>query len=360
MTDNPNWMLYGASGYTGQLIARHAVAVGQRPLLAGRNAESLTPLARELGCETRIFPLDDPAAIAEHLSGTRTVLNCAGPFSRTAQPLIEACLVARANYLDITGEIGAIEAAAVRGPQAEQAGVTLMPAVGFDVVPTDCLAAMLAQRLPGAESLQLAFAFTGGLSRGTAKTALEALPEGGRARINGRIERVPVGWKSMQVPFRDGPRWAMTIPWGDVASAYYTTGIPNIEVYLATPRIQIRIARRIGWVFKALNWPPLAHFLQRQIDRRPPGPDAQQRERERSSLWGRVTTAEGACVSATLETQSGYQLTMFTAVEAVARAQAGLTPGFMTPARALGPDFILRFPHTDLRWEAESRLAMRV
>ncbi len=355
MNDTPNWLLYGANGYTGELIARHAVANGQRPILAGRNAETLTQLAAELGCEQRVFALDEPAAIAKQLVGASTVLNCAGPFSRTARPMIEACLLAGANYLDITGEIGVIEWAAACDERAKAAGLTLLPAVGFDVVPTDCLAAMLAERLPGAARLELAFAFTGGMSRGTAKTMLESLPDGCRARIDGRIERVPTGWKSMRVPFRDRMRWAMTIPWGDVASAFHTTGIPNIEVYAAAPRSQIRIARTFRWTLKLLKFAPLAAFARHQIDRRTPGPDAATRERERTSLWGRVTNADGKSVSATLETQSGYQLTMLTAFEAVRRTQAGVAKGFQTPARAFGSQFILEFPQTDVRWESDSR-----
>ncbi len=174
MSDPANWILYGASGYTGELIARHAVARGERPILAGRNAESIGRLAAELGCEQRVFGLDDPAAVRAGLAGAATVLNFAGPFSRTAGPMIAACLAAQANYLDITGEIEVIELAAQRHEQAQAAGVTLLPAVGFDVVPTDCLAALLAERLPGAQRLELAFAFTGLMSRGTAKTMLEA------------------------------------------------------------------------------------------------------------------------------------------------------------------------------------------
>jgi short subunit dehydrogenase-like uncharacterized protein len=356
MNNSPNWLLYGANGYTGELIARHAVANGHRPILAGRNAESLGRLAGELGCEKRIFSLDDPPAIAKQLTGASTVLNCAGPFSRTARPMIEACLLAGANYLDITGEIGVIEAAAACDVRAKAAGVTLLPAVGFDVVPTDCLSAMLAARLPDAVRLELAFAFTGGMSRGTAKTMLESLPDGGRARIDGRIQRVPTGWKSMRVPFRNGTRWAMTIPWGDVASAFYTTGIPNIEVYTAAPRSQIRIAQSFRWTLKLLKLAPLAAFARWQIDRRAPGPTGHARESEGTSLWGRATKADGTSISATLETLSGYQLTMLTAVEAVERVQAGVARGFQTPARAFGSDFILEFPRTDVRWESAERM----
>ncbi len=278
MNDAPNWLLYGTNGYTGELIARHAVALGQRPILAGRNAERLTKLAGELGCEMRIFSLAGPStggpstdaapAIAKHVSGTSTVLNCAGPFSRTARPMVEACLLAGANYLDITGEIAAIEAAAGCDARARAAGVTLMPAVGFDVVPTDCLAALLAERLPGAVRLELAFAFTGGMSRGTAKTMLESLPQGGRRgslAASSAADRLEV----------DAGAVSRSSALGDDHSLgrrgqreFYTTGIPNIEVYAAAPRSQIRLAHSFRPLLKLLHFAPLARFARRQIDRR--------------------------------------------------------------------------------------------
>jgi short subunit dehydrogenase-like uncharacterized protein len=236
MSSTPRAMIYGANGYTGRLIARHAVERGLKPVLAGRNREAIATLAAELGCEAVDFELQQPAQIADHLRGISAVLHCAGPFSQTARPMMDACLLAQADYLDITGEIDVILAAVSRGDRAKQAGVALIPAVGFDVVPSDCLAAMLSDRLPAARVLQLAFSGAGGLSAGTAKTMVEALPGGGRVRIDGEIRHVPIAWKTLEIPFRHGKQWGMTIPWGDVASAYYSTGIANIEVYATAPR----------------------------------------------------------------------------------------------------------------------------
>src|SRR6185312_2517694 len=127
------------------------------------------------------------------------------------KPLMEATMEARVHYLDITGEIAVIEQGAAFGQRAAAAGVSLMPAVGFDVVPSDCLAAMLAERLPTARVLQLAFAGTGGLSAGTAKTMVESLPGGGRVRIDGEIRQVPTAWKTLEIPFRHRTQWGMTI-----------------------------------------------------------------------------------------------------------------------------------------------------
>lgn len=352
MSSQPaEWMIYGAYGYTGRLIAEEAVRRGMKPMLAGRDARRLEPLAAQLGCPSRAFSLDRPESIAPRLTGIQTVLNCAGPFSATAEPMMDACLNAHANYLDITGEIAVIEAGAARNDAAREAGVTLMPAVGFDVVPTDCLAAMLAQRLPGATLLQMAFHGIQTVSPGTAKTMLEAIPAGGRARVDGRIVAVPTAWKTLEIPFRAGVRPAVTVPWGDVASAWYSTGIPNIEVYLALPGVQIRCMRAVRWLLPTLRASWLRRLLQGAVRWFIAGPTAQQREKQRSSFWGRVTDATGNQVQATLETTSGYRLTVWTALACVEKVLAGAAPsGFVTPSQAFGAEFCLSIPETDVRW----------
>ncbi len=352
MSQPPRAMIYGVTGYTGRLIARHAVDRGLKPVLAGRNYEAVGALAGELDCPAVSFNLQQTAQIAEQLKGFSAVLNCAGPFSQTARQMMDACLAAGTDYLDITGEIDVILGAAARGEHATQAGVALIPAVGFDVVPSDCLAAMLADRLPGARVLQLAFSSTDGLSPGTAKTMIESLPSGGRARIDGEIRHVPTAWKTMEIPFRNGARWCITIPWGDVASAYYSTGIPNIEVYTVAPRNQIAWLRRLKFLLPLLAWKPLQNLAKRRIERSVKGPSDAQRESGRSSLWGRVSDDQGKSVSATLETLSGYRLTALTAVAALERTLGGQVPrGFSTASQALGKEFILSFPDTDIRWE---------
>lgn len=345
-------MIYGANGYTGRLIARRAVERGMKPTLAGRNEKAVSQLARELDCPYASFDVKDAGQIAKQIAGYTAVLHCAGPFSRTARQMMDACISAGADYLDITGEIDVIEWAAMRGQRADDAGVALIPAVGFDVVPSDCLAAMLADRLPGARVLQLAFSGTGGFSAGTTKTMLEALPSGGRARIDGEIRHVPTAWKTMEVPFRDGPQLGVTIPWGDVASAFYSTGIPNIEVYTTFGRKQIKQMRRFRFLMPMLALWPLQAIARRWVEKNVRGPSDEERTAGHSSLWGRVSDDRGASVSATLETQSGYQLTMLTAVAALERVLAGDVPrGFVTASQAFGKEFILSFPNSDIRWE---------
>jgi short subunit dehydrogenase-like uncharacterized protein len=336
------WMLYGANGYTGELIAREAVRRGHRPVLAGRSAEKIEPLAKDLDCDWRAFGLDDAA---KHLDGIRAVLHCAGPFSRTSGPMLRACLDAGASYLDITGELAVFEAVMRLDEEAKRRGVALIPGVGFDVVPTDCLAAMLARRLPDADELWLAFCPKGTtVSRGTAKTMLEGIGEGGAIRRDGRIVRVPVAFDARVIPFGCGPRMAMTIPWGDVSTAFHTTHIPNIRVYTATPPKTVKRLRLARRLLPLLSFRPLNRLLQKLADRRP-GPTAEMRSSGRMYLWGRAANRAGAEVSMTMTTPEGYAFTVVSAVNAVERLLASdVRAGSWTPSRYFGEEFVLTVP----------------
>ncbi|HEX9984272.1 MAG TPA: saccharopine dehydrogenase NADP-binding domain-containing protein [Thermoanaerobaculia bacterium] len=329
------WMIYGANGYTGELIAREAVKRGERPILAGRTAGKVEPLARELGCEARVFDLEQP-----DLRDVDAVLHCAGPFSRTSKPMVDACLAAGAHYLDITGEIAVFEAVLGRHDEAVQRGVTLLPGVGFDVVPTDCLAAMLARKLPGADELDLAFwTRGGGLSPGTTKTSLEGLGSGGAMRRDGRIVQVPLLHDARDIPFSGGTRYAATIPWGDVSTAYHTTGIPNIRVYTARSKKDVTRIRRLRPLLRLVGIPFINRLLQKSAARRP-GPDATRRADGRIYLWGRVAKRTGEEVTMTMECPEGYTFTVESSLRAVQKLRADAKrPGAFTPAVYFGEQF---------------------
>jgi short subunit dehydrogenase-like uncharacterized protein len=237
------------------------------------------------------------------------------------------------------------EALAALDEPAREAGVMLMPGVGFDVVPTDCLAAHLKQRLPGATQLALAFRGLNRLSRGTARTAVELGHEPGWVRRGGVLERVPVAYRSRTVDLGAGPVSAMTIPWGDVATAWYTTGIPDIETYLVVPPAVIRWARRGARLQGLLRYQGVRRVLQGLIQRTMRGPDHVAREREGAICWGEACDASGHCVRSRLTLPNAYTLTAWTALAIAQRVLAGdLRPGYATPAGVYGPDFILTFP----------------
>jgi short subunit dehydrogenase-like uncharacterized protein len=337
-------MIYGANGYTGELVAREAVRRGLAPILAGRNAAALRALGDELRLPIRTFALDDPTAVASALFGVRAVLCCAGPFVRTSAPMVAACLGTGAHYLDITGEIAVFERVLAQGEAAKKAGVCLLPGVGFDVVPTDCLAARLAAALPGATELDLAFyAEKGSMSRGTQKTMVESFPHAGAVRREGRIVPVPLAYDAREIDFGvpAGVRWAMTIPWGDVSTAWWSTGIPNIRVYTGASPKRIARMRRMQPLLPLLGWKPVKRFLQARIDRRAPGPSAEERATARVYLWGEARDAAGKRIEARLSTPEGYRLTAASAVSAVEKVLAGaVPPGAWTPSKAFGAGFV--------------------
>ena len=338
----PGFLIYGANGYTGALIARAAVARGHQPILAGRNAEPLMLLARSLGVEHRVFALDGPGPVAAGIQDVAVVLHCAGPFAHTSRPMVDACLRSGVHYLDITGEAAVFEALAARDREAEAANVMLLPGVGFDVVPSDCLAAHLKRRLPGACRLALGFQSSGRVSRGTATTMAENVAAGGLVRENGVLRRVPTAWKTRVIDFGTGPTKAITIPWGDLATAYYSTGIPNIEVYMAAPRglrVAARMSRYLGWLLGSAF---VQRILKQRIRAGPPGPTDQERAGGKSFLWGEVVDAAGQKAVARIRGLEGYTMTIRTALAAVERVLAGeAAPGFRTPSSVFGADFVL-------------------
>jgi short subunit dehydrogenase-like uncharacterized protein len=339
-------LIYGSYGYTGRLIVDEAMRRGLRPILGGRDAAAVRAQADQLRLEHRAFPLTEPRAVDAALDSVSAVMHCAGPFSRTSAPMIDACIRRGAHYLDITGEIAVFEAAAARDADARTAGVMLLPGVGFDVVPSDCLAAHLARRLPSATRLALAFDARGGLSRGTARTMLESSSSGGMVRRSGALERVPAAWRTRRIDFGDGrPLDATTIPWGDVSTAFYSTGIGTIEVYSATPPMARRVmiaSRHLGWLLRSA---PVRGLLGALIRRAPPGPSDEIRARTNSRLWGEVMDRRGRRAISRIIAPQSYALTALTAVAAVVKVLGGAaTPGFRTPSLAFGPDFILEIP----------------
>lgn len=334
------WLLYGANGYTGRLVIERAVAAGERPVLAGRSRAAVEPLAAAAGLEARIVSLDDGPALRAALADVDAVVHVAGPFSKTSAPMVAACLATRTHYLDITGEIDVFEAVLGQAEAARRAGVALLPGVGLDVVPTDCLAGRLAAALPGATELDLALYSAGGPSPGTAKTSLEGLAGGNRARVDGGIVTIPWGRPVREVAFADRTRLALPIPWGDVSTAWYTTGIPNIRTWLGLPRRAVRTIRLVSLAAPLLRARPVLAALQSLVARFQRGPDTATRRRCRTEFWGEARHPDGRRVQATMSAPDGYDLTADSCLRAVRLVLDGaVSPGAWTPTAAFGPDY---------------------
>ena len=337
------WMIYGANGYSAGLVIELAKKAGHDVILAGRNAQAIMELGQKHGLQTCTFGLDDKDVIVKCLQKIEIVLNCAGPFSKTAKAMVEACLVTKTVYLDITGEIDVFELIHAKHNELVKAGTTAIPGVGFDVVPSDCLAKMLSERMPEAHSLELAFyPKDSRFSPGTMKTMIEGLPSGGRIRRDNKIVQVPAASEVKDIEFIPGqPKTCATIPWGDISTAWHSTKIPNIKVFLKTTDSSLksmRMSRYTGWLFAI---PPVQALAKKLIGRKIQGPDAEKRAKARTLFWGEVKSSDGKVTTMRMETPEGYSLTAEAALKSVEHCLSRRPPpGALTPSVAFGAGFV--------------------
>jgi len=340
------FLLYGANGYTGQLTAKLAKEYNLEPILAGRNKASIQPLAESMQLPFRIVDLSDKEKLNEALKEVKVVVHTAGPFHQTAKQMIDACLQTHTHYLDINGDIGVFEFIKQCHEKAKDAGIMLLPGSGFDVVPTDCIALLLNNKLHDATHLKLAFATIGGsISHGTGMTMASRLGEKGAVRENGKIVRKALAHKGMWVNFGPKKLFVMTIPWGDVATAYYTTGIPNIESYTAikpTVYNALKFQFLFNWILRT-EW--LRNIVRKKISNRPAGPSDEMRANAKSLVWGEVSNEKGEKIHAALSGPEGYTLTAHSSLIIAKKILEGnFKPGFQTPAGCYGADLIMEVP----------------
>lgn len=337
------WMIYGANGYTGNLIAREAAKRGLKPILAGRNEAALQALSSELNLPYRAFGLDESEPLLAGLENIDLVLHCAGPFSVTAEPMMMACLEKRAHYLDITGEIGVFELAQSLSAKAKKQKIVLCPGVGFDVIPTDCLAARLHEQMPDAVSLALGFDSRSGLSAGTAKTTVETMKNGGQVRTDGVIQKVALGYKTREINYGNGTKFSVTIPWGDVSTAFHSTGIRNVEVYIPSSPKSVRMMKMANLAKPLLGLSVVQGVMKKQAGK-VEGPTEAARAKMPAFVWGEVTNQEGKKLVARLRTINGYSLTVLgsLAIASYILMEKSIPGGAYTPSKLMGSDFVER------------------
>jgi short subunit dehydrogenase-like uncharacterized protein len=340
-----SFLIYGSYGYTGQLIVEHALKQGLQPILAGRNVNLLRAQAGKHNLEYRAFRLKDTAKLDSALLEVDAVLHCAGPFVHTFRQMAEACLRTKRHYVDISGEIPGFEALAAMDNQAKDAGIMLLPGSGFDVVPSDCLAAHVKQRLPTATHFRLFVRGVGaGVSRGTAKSAIENMHRQGMIRRDGKLVQVPPAWNVLERDFGRGYTKVVSVGWGDVSTAYYSTGIPNIETYFAFPNTVISLLRSMRLIGPLLYNRPVKTILKLLINIFLQAPKEERRKNASVILIGEATHQNGGRAVSKLITPEGYTCTALTAVTIMNRILNGeYKTGFQTPSLAYGSDFIMRF-----------------
>jgi short subunit dehydrogenase-like uncharacterized protein len=343
-----NWLIYGATGYTGVLIAKEAVSRGHKPILSGRSIEKLKPLAESLGLNYKVVNLDKPHELEFGLRDVDLVLHCAGPFVNTSDIMIQACLRMGINYLDITGEIPVLEKTFSYHSKAIESKIALISGVGFDVVPTDCMAKYVSDLMPSASQLEIAFVAISTPSQGTAKSMVEMLPKGGMIRKSGKLEFYPLGKGSKKVIFSDGvERTILPIPWGDLASAFISTKIPNITTYSHYPESVITALPFLESSVRYLtDFEIVRNTLRKLIEFTVEGPNEEMRKSGKSLVYVKASDESGNSKEAWLETLEGY---LFTAKSSLLSVEAVLNTrpmGALTPSLAFGKDFIMQVPGT--------------
>lgn len=354
--NSSNWLLYGATGFTGELIVEEAVRQGMKPVIAGRSEARIREMAEKFGVEWKVFPLDDPQKIRAGIRGFACVLHAAGPFIHTAEPMMLACIDEGAHYLDITGEIPVFQIAARLGSRAEDTGIALIPGVGFDVVPTDCLARYVADASRGSENLEIAFAAISNPSQGTAKSAIEMMPRGFLTRRNGELQRISAGSGGKKVRFSDKERYVLPVSWGDLETAFHSTGIANITTYTSLSRGASMFLRALGPVMMLLfKFSPVRGLAKKFVDLFVRGPGAREQKDGRSYVYVKVSSAAGKSREAWLETIEGYVFTAKSALLCVREVIEKSPKGFKTPSVAFGYDLVLRIPGTRILDSIESQ-----
>jgi short subunit dehydrogenase-like uncharacterized protein len=338
-------MVYGANGYSARLITEELQKKNIRPILAGRNEKEIKLLAALYKCEYRIFDLDDDQKTIRELTGIHTLLNCAGPFRATAKDLMDACLLTGTNYLDITGEIPVMALAFSYNQKAKEKGIVILPSVGFDIIPTDCLAKRLSELMPDATDLKLGVLNKGGgISRGTWLTSLEFIGGKGKILRDGKIIDSPLGEFSASVHAESFSFHGLSIPWGDVYSSFQSTGIRNIMVYLGVPFIIILLKPVVLIFLKLMKLSFIKKLAAGYIKKNLTGPDEKTRNKGEVYIWGKVENQKGETIEEVYQFIEGYTLTAKGAAESAARVLAGeVKPGTYTPSLAFGSDFMNQF-----------------
>lgn len=313
-------MIYGAAGYTGRMASANAKAAGIDLVLAGRpkDEEKLVRLAAEMDAEYRLFAVDDVSGCEGSLCDIAVLLNCAGPFMRTAEPLMQACLASGTHYLDIAAELDSYRLAERYDEDAQAAGVMLLPGSGGSVALLGCLAGHAAKRVANPSKLSIALHVAGGFSRGSAVSASENVTTETLHRVDGELVSRAAD-ELREFDFGNGPATSFPVTLPELITIWRATDIPNIETYVHVTD---------------------GAFPEGDLAAMPDGPTLEEREANRYHAAVEVTGGDGTVVRSILDTVNGYTFTTLAAAEAARRVVGGeARAGFQTPAGLFGDGF---------------------
>lgn len=322
-------MIYGAAGYTGRLVAEHAAALGLELVLAGRPGSRLAieEMADELRAETRFFSLDDGTDPAHHLAGTAVLLNAAGPFADSAEPLMSAAIRAKVHYLDFSAELDTYREAMALDTPAQAAGVMLMPGSGGSVAMLGTLASLAVSRTPNPRRIAIALEVAGGMSRGSVASASRSIVAETLRLADGHlVERSAVETRSFD--FGEGPLSCFPATLPDLLTIRHATGVSDIKTY-------VHISE--------------GAFPSSDTETNTSGPTAAEREANRYHASVEVEADNGSIVRMALDTVNGYTFTAIAAAEAARRVLAGdVRPGYRAPVEVFGGEFALTIGQTSV------------
>lgn len=335
-------LIYGANGFVGAEISRLAQLQGFNAVIAGRNKLKISSLAKRLNLDYRVFSLKDYDQLNSQTEEFDVFINCAGPYIETYEPIVLACIKNNTHYLDLSGEIPVYEGIQQLAlNHLDNTESMLLPGIGFDVAVTDCLALQLKEQLPTGNNLVLAFKSEGpsGLPPGTVKTMVSLIPYGNWIRKNGNMIQLKKGIKKRRIQFKTSFDKAFRITWGDIYTAYYSTKIPNIEVYASFPPIVMLQLQFIDTFRKVLSRPRIMRFLVKVLKG---GSTAEQRRRTTMYVYGELTDKEGnMAVGRIIGPEGGFTWTSRLVIEALKQIKRNnWKKGYQTPASAFGSSFI--------------------
>lgn len=339
-----SWMIYGATGYTGTLIAKEAVRRGHRPLLAGRNAEKLRMLAEQLGLEWCAFSLEDKSTLREATESIDLMLNTAGPFTETCEPIMDGCLAGHTHYMDISNEIFVLQAAQARHHLAEKMGVSLIPSVGFGTTASNCLARHVWAKITDPVSLELVISpYVAQRSAGAIKSTLKTIACGAYVRKNGILTAIPFGSGAKHMLITNRAHNVLPVATGDLEAAYMSTGVANICVYMPHSLNPALACFVLPIIQKLLSWDVLRQLAEQQIGRRQASHAINPVDtKQHSWVWARATDPHGNIAEARLEAGEGYNFTASASIHAVEWVLCHHSVGAQAPAAVFGEDFVLR------------------
>ncbi len=343
------WVLYGAYGFTGRMILDHALALGLRPVIAGRSHEKIAALAQRHGLQQCEASVDDAGALERMLYGMRLVLNAAGPFGQTAIPIMRACIKTRTRYVDIGGDVSVLRQQFQLSEAFAREGVGAVLAVGFDVVPTDFAAKWAARdqgnAVAGADELRLGLSLPVSMSRGSTKAVIDELHHGTLVLRDGVLQRVrPRDHRSL-FDYGQGPSESIANTWGDLLTAPRTTGIRNVTVYFeATPAVR-RAALYSQLLSRPARLQAVRSFLKVIARLLPEGPAEPLRTSRQATVVAHLLRKGRVIRKVRIRTGDAYEFTAASAAKAVLRVlDMEHLSGIETPARALGDDFLEKLP----------------